>query len=361
MTPNAPAPNMRRIGVVGDGLSGLIAGLSAATNGTEVAIFARSEPLGGLASPVNPNATWLFDRTPLFWRKKGALDRLLNRLKVPMPSRKVPISKMAIVRENKRYSLPKIGFSLRNSTGDLATQWISLIKSAKKGEIEQLDGLTKDAATLLSLLWDLNPTPNPEAILSFGWKNHPRVAIDGWIGASGRLISACKLTDVSFHTEGPVTGFRRRKNGEIDGVKRKGRVLPVDAVIQASTRSDSVLYGRYLGLAGEYLRPHVVVWDADNEVLIVDFASIAPERVPVEYRGQSSLFHCIAFGDPISSAERVESVLDTQCSGWRSSIVEDFTLDNIRLPIVPESEFEQGIYHAHLGNAFEIGKRASQS
>ena len=352
---------MRRVGVVGDGLSGLIAGLAAASNGVEVAIFGRSEPLGGLASPVNRNATWLFDRTPILWRRKGTLDNLLNRLKIPMPTRKIPTSRMAIVRENQRYTLPKVGFSLRRPSGKLATEWLSLIKAAKVGNLGELEGITKDAAIFLSLLWNLDPTPCAEAILNIGWKNDARVAIDGWVGASGRLISACKQTDVSFHTEGPVTGFRRRKNGIIDGVKRKGRVLPIDSVIQTSSRSDTTLFGRYLGLGGDFLRPHIALWDADNEVLLVDFANIAPERVPMEYRGKSSLLHCIAFGDPNSAGTRIESLLDSQCSGWRSSIVEDFTLDDIRLPIIPDTEYDDGIYHAHLGNAFEIGKRAAQS
>ncbi len=352
---------MRRVGVVGDGLSGLIAGLGAGSCGVEVAIFGHSEPLGGLASPIDPEATWLFDRIPLFWRRKGRLDNLLNRLKVPMPSRRVPLSRMAFIRDDQRHSLPTVANYFRRSTGELSAEWTTLIKAARAGDLRNLEGSAKDAAILLSLLWNFDSTPDSEAILNLGWKDSARVAIDGWVGVSGRLISACMQTDASFHTDGPVTGFRRRDNGYIDGIKRKGRVLPVDAVIQASSRSDSVLYGRYLGLSGDFLRPHVVLWDADRKVLLVDLASVTPERVPKEYRGRATLLHCLAFGDSESAADRIESLLDSQCSGWRNSIVEDFTLENLRLPTIPDVEFEDGVYHAHIGNAFEIGKKAAQS
>ena len=189
-------------------------------------------------------------------------------------------------------------------------------EAARAGDVRNLEGSAKDASILLSLLWNFDPIPDSEAILNLGWKDSARVAIDGWVGVSGRLISACMQTDATFHTDGPVTGFRRRDNGEIDGIKRKGRVLPVDAVIQASSRSDSVLYGRYLGLSGDFLRPHVVLWDADREVLLVDLASVTPERVPEEYRGRATLLHCLAFGDSESAADRIESLLDAQCSGW---------------------------------------------
>jgi len=352
---------MRRVGVVGDGLSGLLAGLGAGSSGVDVAIFGHSEPLGGLAAPVDPDATWLFDRIPLFWRRKGPLDNLLRRLKIRMPTRRVPLTRMAVVRDDRRHSLPTTSSYWRKSVGDLAPEWAPLIKAARKGDLSQIEGPGKDAATLLSLLWNFDPTPNPEAILNIGWKESARVAIDGWVGTSGRLIAACLQTDVTFHTDGPVTGLRRRDDGSVDGVKRKGRVLPVDAVIQACSRSESVLYGRYLGLDGNFLRPHVVLWDADREVLLIDLGPLMPERVPEEYRPTPSLFHCIAFGDSSTAPERVEALLDAQCSGWRSAIVADYSLDNLRLPVVPDSEFEDGVYHAHVGNAFEIGKKAAQS
>ena len=352
---------MRRIGVIGDGLSGLLAGLGAGSSGAEVAIFGRSEPLGGLASPVDPDATWLFDKIPLFWRRKGPLDNLLRRLKIRMPTRRVPLTRMAIVRDDRRHSFPTTSSFWRKSVGELAPEWAPLIKAARKGDLSQIEGPGKDAATLLSLLWNFDLTPDPEAILNIGWKESARVATDGWVGTSGRLIAACLQTDVTFHTDGPVTGLRRRDDGTVDGVKRKGRVLPVDAAIQACTRSESVLYGRYLGLDGNFLRPHVVLWDADREVLLIDLGSLMPERVPKEYRPTSSLFHCIAFGDSSTAPERVEALLDAQCSGWRGAIVADYSLDNLRLPIVPDSEFDDGVYQAHVGNAFEIGKKAAQS
>jgi hypothetical protein len=352
---------MRRVGVVGDGLTGLIAGLSVASNGAEVVVFGHSEPLGGLASPVHPDSTWLFDRLPLFWKRKSDLDKLLSKLKVPMPTRKVPLSKMAFVRGDQRFSLPTISGFFRRTGGHLSAEWPPLIQAARSGDLSQLEGPSKDAATLLSLLWNFDLTPDPEAVLNLGWKNPATIAIDGWVGASGRLIAACLQTDVTFEMNGPVTGFRRGNNGDVDGVRRKGRVLPVDAVVQASSRSEIKLYGRYLGLTGQYLRPHVVLWDADREVILVDLANVAPERVPEKYRGSASLLHCIAFGDQETAEARVEALLDSQCSGWRNAIVEDFTLPNLRLPTIPNSEHEDGVYHAHLGNAFSIGKRATQS
>ena len=356
---------MRRVGVVGDGLSGLLAGLGAGSSGAEVAIFGRSEPIGGLASPVDPDAEWLFDRLPLFWRRGGSLDVMLRRLKIRMPTRKVPLSRMAVVRDDCRHSLPQKSSFFRKSSGTLSAEWASLIQAARKGDLTQIDGFEKDAATLLSILWNFNPTPDPEAILNLGWKQPARVAIDGWVGASGRLIAACMKMDVSFYMDGQVTGFRRRDDGTVDGVKRKGRILPVDAVIQAYTGRIPPpihsLFGRYLGLEGNFLLPHVVLWDADREVLLVDLGSLMPERVPSKYPNTwASLFHCIAFGNADTAAERIEGLLDSQCSGWRSAIAADYTLDNLMLPHPYNSEFHDGVYYAHVGNAFRIGKRAAQ-
>ena len=351
---------MRRVGVVGDGLSGLLAGLGAASSGSEVAIFGRAEPIGGLASPVDPDTEWLFDRIPLFWRRGGKLDSLLRQLKVPIRTRKVPPSRMAIVRDNWRYSLPKKSSFFRKSSGTLSAEWASLIQAARKGDLTEIDGFAKDAATLLSILWNFDPTPDPEAVLNLGWKQPARVALDGWVGVSGRLIAACIQTDVTFHMDGPVTGFRRRKDGTVDGVRRKGRVLPVDAAIQACSRNSPQslrLYGRYLGLEGNFLSPHVVLWDADREVLLVDMGSLIPERAP---RAYASLFHCIAFGDSSTGAERIEAMLDSQCSGWRGAIAADYVLDNLRTPTNPGIELSDGIHYAHVENAFKIGKRAAQ-
>ncbi|MDE0707511.1 MAG: hypothetical protein OSB33_01035 [Candidatus Poseidoniales archaeon] len=364
---------MRRVGVVGDGLSGLIAGLAAASSDSEVVIFGRSEPIGGLASPVDSDVEWLFDRIPLFWRRGGKLDILLRRLKVPMRTRKVPPSRMAIVRDDCRYSLPKKSSFFRKSSGTLSAEWASLIQAARKGDLTQIDGFEKDAATLLSILWNFNPTPDPEAVLNLGWKQSARVVIDGWVGVSGRLITACMQTDVTFLTDGPVTGFRRRGDGTIDGVKRKGKVLPVDAVIRACARvppHSQRLHGRYLGLEGNFLHPHVVLWDADREVLLVDLGELMPERVPKrdpeiihgKYpRSWASLFHCIAFGDSSTAAERIEGLLDSQCSGWRGAIAVDYSLNNLKMPTIPDTEFMDGVHYAHVDNAFKIGKRASQS
>ena len=348
---------MRRVGVVGDGLTGLITALSVGTNGGEAALFGKTEPMGGLASPVDPDANWLFDRVPIFWRSKGHLDRLLKQMKVPMPTRELPLSKLAVVRNDQRKSLPSKSGVLRKLTGPFSTDWIQMIQSARSGSIDQLEGSIRDASILLSLLWNCEPIPNDEAVIAFAWKGRPRVAIDGWSGASGRLITACMKTDVSFHVDGPVTGLRRKKNGEVDGIRRKGRVLPVDAVIKTSNRQSSPIFGRYLGLSGQFLRPHSVLWDADREVLLIDFAEIIPERVPDQHRESATLLHCLAFGDSETSASRIEASLDSQCSGWRGSIVEDFTDSNIRLPVRPQSEFKDGVYYAHLANAFEIGKQ----
>lgn len=356
---------MRRVGVVGDGLSGLLAGLGAASKGSEVAIFGRSEPIGGLASPVHPNADWLFDRIPLFWRVGGSVDIMLRKLKVPMRTRKVPLSRMAVVRDDKRHSLPKRSSIFRLTRGTMNPAWVSLIQDARNGDISHIEGFEKDAATLLSILWNFDPNPDPEAILNLGWKQHAKVTLDGWVGVSGRLIAACMQTDVTFHMDGSVTGFRRKTDGTIDGVKRKGRVLPVDAVIQANPSrappdGNRTIHGRYLGLEGNFLHPHVVLWDADREVLLVDLGSLIPERVPSKYPDQwASLFHCIAFGNPSTSAERIEGLLDSQCSGWRSAIAADYTLDNLRLPHPYDFDFDNGIYYANVENAFEIGKKAA--
>ena len=251
---------MRRVGVVGDGLTGLIASLSIGSNGVRLPYSVA----------LNPWVDW--HRQSILMQPgcsieypysggKSHLHRLLKRMKVLMPTRQLPLSKLAVIRDDQRKTLPNRSGLLRKPTGPFASEWIQLIQAARNGTTDQLNGPIRDAATLLSLLWNCQPEPNDEAVIAFAWKGHPKVPIDGWCGVSGRLITACMQTDVTFHLDGPVTGFRRKKNGQVDGIKRKGRVLPVDAVIQASSRDKSSLVGRYLGLSGQFLRPHSVLWD----------------------------------------------------------------------------------------------------
>ena len=192
------------------------------------------------------------------------------------------------------------------------------------------------------------------------------MALDGWVGVSGRLIAACMQTDVTFHIDGRVTGYRKRKGRTIDGVRRRGRVLPVDVVVEAYTRrippyGNRQVFGRYLGLEGNFLLPHVVLWDADREVLLVDLGSLIPERVPEEYPPQwASLIHCIAFGNQDTAAERIEGLLDSQCSGWRGAIAVDYTLEELKLPSSKHGTLDDQIYHANVENAFAIGQKAGQ-
>ena len=87
-----------------------------------------------------------------------------------------------------------------------------------------------------------------------------------------------------------------------------------------------------------------------------------PERVPAEYPARwASLVHCIAFGNQDTAAERIEGLLDSQCSGWRGAIVVDYTLEELTLP---SSEYQKDqhdqILHANVENAFAVGQKAGQ-
>ena len=143
---------MRRIGVVGDGLTGLIAALSIGSCGGEAALFGKTEPMGGLASPVDSEATWLFDRVPIFWQKKGPLDRLLKRLKVPMPSRQLSLSKLAVIRDDRRKTLPTKSGPFRRPDGAFAADWMQLIQAARTGTTHKLDGLPSHYSEVLVTL-----------------------------------------------------------------------------------------------------------------------------------------------------------------------------------------------------------------
>ncbi|MED5487355.1 MAG: NAD(P)-binding protein [Candidatus Thermoplasmatota archaeon] len=354
---------MRRVGIVGDGLAGLIAARSAAQSGAEVLIFARSEPIGGLAAPVHADAEWLFDRIPLNWNRTSYLATLLKSMGVGIHSRRMIHTRMAFILDEKRYTLPgnKGLFWKSNRNDALEADWLSVVKATKAKDLSNLEGAAKHMATLLSVLWSFNTTPNLEALEHHTVRNFGRIPTDGWAGVSGRLIAACSQWDVTFHTEGPVLGFRRDKNGNVDGIKRKGRIMPVDAVIQAHNRSDSTIYGRYIGTYGNFMLPHVALWDVDREVLLVDLGRFVTDRIPKEHRNKVTMFHCFAFGDQNDAAERVEAVLDSQCSGWRKGIIQDFQIEDLRLPIIPEHEYEDGIYYAHVENAELIGKMAANS
>ncbi|HIF04059.1 MAG TPA: FAD-dependent oxidoreductase [Candidatus Poseidoniales archaeon] len=365
------AHHMRRIGVVGDGLAGLSAALVAAQRGAEVVVFGTEEPLGGLSGPISAQEhEWLFDQIPISWRRKGRLDRLLRRMKVPMPSREIELGRLAIVRDDQRIGLPSFQGWLRRPTGPLAFAWPELIRSARRGDISEVQGPAREAATLLNLMRESNPQPDPKAVLELAWRGRPRVPLDGWVGVSGRLISACLQTDVDFQTDGPVTGLRMNRDGRVDGVRRKGRVLPVDAVVLACplrakrrilegedlpASSGRTAHLRCLGLSGALMRPHVGLWDADREVFALDLAQIAPERVPREHRGAASLLHCIAFGDEESAAKRIEAFLDAQCSGWRTAIETDHSLPRLRMPALDQEELpfdrfsDSGIFFAGEG------------
>ena len=88
---------------------------------------------------------------------------------------------MAVVRGDHRYSLPEKSGMLRRPSGPLATEWVSLIQSARKNDLSHIEGLERDVAALLSILWNFDPTPDPEAILNLGWKQPARVPLDAHI------------------------------------------------------------------------------------------------------------------------------------------------------------------------------------
>ncbi|MDP6906061.1 MAG: hypothetical protein QF440_01425 [Candidatus Thalassarchaeaceae archaeon] len=356
---------MRRVGVVGDGLSGLAAALSVVQGGAEAVVFGIQEPIGGRASPLpSTGKNWLFDQTPLMWRRKGDLDQALRRLKTPMPTRTINTSLLAVIRNNQRISIPQSRGMLRRYTGPLAESWGEIIRHSRRGSIPELSGLESDIVHFLGLLSHLDPTRLNSASLSQSiqnlvWKDSPRVPLDGWVGASGRLIAAGRLTDVTVLTEGQVTELRINKNGQVDGVRRKGRVFPVDSVVLACPLSSkrrilessgiaignlpkvklNTVWARYIGLSGCFMRPHIALWDADREVLAIDLAQHAPERVPREFVGSASLLHCFAYGSKSTAEKRIEEFLNTQCCGWESAIKSDITIPELRLSDAASTSF----------------------
>lgn len=379
---------MRRVGVVGDGLAGLSAALSIAQNGAEAVVFSIEEPLGGRSAPVSPECSeWLFDQIPLMWNRKGALDRALRRIKAPMPTRPISPNMIAFVRDDNRISLPKSRGIFRRSPGLLAQSWPTITRNARRGHLPELDNNESEAVHLLALLSHFDPTVTDrkillDAILDFTWRDLPRVALDGWVGVSGRLIASSRLADITVVTGSPVTGLRIKADGRIDGVRRKGKVLPVDAVVLAcplsakrrivkSSGLDTSLlppiqlksvYARYLGIGGCFMRPHAVLWDVNREVLAIDLAQHAPERVPVQFRGSASLMHCFAYGDENDAGARIEAFLDAQCSGWRNSVEYDLTIPKLRISdasldskLAYDALQEKGIFFAGSGIEMESG------
>lgn len=340
---------MRRVGIVGDGLTGLMAAIGAASAGAEVVLFGRQEPLGGLSAPLDEE--WGFDRAPIAWRK-GALSALLARMKVRMRCRHIPWNAMAVIRGDVRLTLPHTRGLFRRASGPLA----AALAAARSGDLEDEDA--RDMASLLGLLWTLDPTPSPEAVRQLG--RHAAVPVDGWHGASGRLIAGCLQSDVSFHCEGAVTGFRESAEGRIDGIRRKGRVMPVDAVVIAHAEVHRTVHARYLGLSGDFMRPHSVLWDVDREVFALDLGRWLPERLPAAHRATGGLVHCFAFGEAVTASDRIEAFLDVQCPGWRGALEFDHEDATLRLPRHHGAADEGNRLHADPESALEVGRRAAQ-
>lgn len=69
-----------RIGVVGGGLAGIAAALSAADAGSEVVLFERRGTLGGLTSSIERNGLWFDNGQHVFLRCCTAYRQLLERL-----------------------------------------------------------------------------------------------------------------------------------------------------------------------------------------------------------------------------------------------------------------------------------------
>lgn len=394
---------MRRVGVIGDGLSGLSAAISAAQTGAEAVVFSIEEPLGGRSGPITSKTSeWLFDQIPLMWNRKGSLDRALRRMKAPMPTRPISPDMIAFVSDDNRVSLPKSRSIFRRSTGLLAQSWTSIVKHARSGNFPELDENELNAVQLLGLLSHFEPNITNQnillnSILDFTWRDLPRVPLDGWVGASGRMLASSRLTDITILTGGRVTGLRINSDGVVDGVRRKGKVLPVDSVVLANPLASKrrilkssgldissmpsvelkSVFARYIGLSGCFLRPHVVLWDVDREVLLIDIAQHAPERVPVEFRGSASIIHCFAYGDESDANSRIEEFLDAQCIGWRNSIEHDLAIPKLRVSDAPlDSKLafdvlqDRGIFFAGSGleltstpgdHAVETGIRAGRA
>jgi len=380
---------MQRVGIVGGGLSGLIAAISAASNGGEVFVLNRGEPLGGRTAPINSRKQMVADRAPLAWPGRGPFDKMLRRIRTAMPSGQVPGNAIATVREGERSTLPKHPSAVVGLSKVEAEAWASILAMARKGKLPSLTEMRGqypehicDAVEAFQVLRTLDYTGCNDgeelarSVVSMWWKSRPLIAVDGWSGASARLITSCLHTDVSFLTEGSVTSLRISEAGKVDGVRRKGRVLPVDSVILAvsaeernrilissglqanpsksgdiaDSESETLsspshpsfstkrAHVRVLLLDGEMMRPHQILWDSERRVLAIDVLGAAPMRVTESLRDIGSLLHLVAL--PLAGEfevttkdgdSRIDAFLTEQCSGWKSATIEAISVERLLL------------------------------
>jgi hypothetical protein len=363
---------MQRVGVVGGGLSGLVAAIAAAGSGAEVFVLNRGEPLGGRTAPVESVEEMVADRAPLAWPLQGSFDKMLRRIRTAMPSAQVSGSAIATVRGGRRSTLPHKPNAVQGLARADAEAWASVLSGARKGSLPPLIELREqipvhicdalEAFQVLRTLDDAGCSDGVElsnSIITMWWKSRPSIALDGWSGASARLITSCLHTDVSFLTDGPVTSLRVSNEGKVDGVKRKGRVLPVDTVVLAvpadernrilkssglqgelslSNSTTRRAHARILLLGGEMMRPHQILWDSERRVLAIDVSGAAPMRIAESMRGVGCLLHLVALplaGESDVSSEqgdsRIDALLDEQCSGWRGATIEAISVPELLL------------------------------
>lgn len=386
---------MQRLGIVGGGLSGLVAAIAAARSGAEVFVLNRGEPLGGRTAPVESVEEMVADRAPLAWPLQGSFDKMLRRMRTAMPSAQVPGSAIATVRDGIRSTLPHKPNAVQGLAKSEAEAWAKVLSGARKGSLPPLIELREnipehicdalEAFQVLRTLDDAGCSDGAElsnSIITMWWKSRPSIAFDGWSGASARLITSCLHTDVTFLTDGPVTGLRVSNEGKVDGVKRKGRILPVDAVVLAvpadernriltssglqgepspSNSGTKRAHARILLLDGEMMRPHQILWDSERRVLAIDVSGVAPMRIAESMQGVGSLLQLVALpiaGESAVSPEqgdsRIDALLDEQCSGWRGSTIEAISVPELLLSAAKDSvSFDalasQGVWFAGDG------------
>ncbi len=327
---------MARVIVIGSGIAGLSAAIHASAAGHHVVILEKASRIGGRGTSQNKD-TFSLHYGPHLLDKKGPFYKLCRTLsRVRISTAPLRLDKIEIV-----------GAGLLRPTGNISK--VIETKKALKAKNPK-NPIFKSSEYISS--WGLGfNKPRWNSFL----KSKLCVSNEGWIGLIGRLAAALDEIGVLIETKSEVKSIKDKKI-EL----KNGRMVECDAIILACgfngakkllNNIDSKLSGEVFsrgtritasvieaGITSKPMAGKQCIIDQPSGMAIIDYVGIQPRLnitgshiSAIAVGGLKSDNGDTIFQSPDERADKLESFLDSQISGWKDHIVTDMRQETITL------------------------------
>lgn len=308
---------MARVVVIGAGIAGLVAAIHAVSDGHHVVVLERKSKIGGRGTSQNSDGFSLHFGPHLI-DKSGPFYKLCKQLSRVKPSIKsVRLDKIEVV-----------GFGPIRPVGNVKQAALN-----KQSIRAKTPGNPYFESVKFLSTWGIEE--NEQRLKSL-LKSKFSVSNEGWIGLIGRLGAALDEVGVLVETGCEVVSVNGGKVALKDG-----REVECDAIILACgagaakrilEKVDEEIYSSNFanlspkfaasieaGLSSKPMAGKHCLIDFENNAAIIDYMAIQPKLGTTG----SHISAIITGGTENGRIERLESILDTHLSGWKSHLIAD--------------------------------------